>query len=133
MDNNDLKEEFENYLQKARNGVSEAMVNLGYCYEKGIGTEQNSSEAVRWAMRAAGLGESQGMCNLARYYENGNGIEKDQEKANSWYRKAALLENGEAMASLGCNYSNGIGVPRDWAMSCKLWCRAVECGVALVM
>lgn len=129
MSDEELKKRFAACLAKAQNGDADAMVEVGYCCEKGIGTDKDEKQGARWAMLAAGLGQAHGMSNLARYYESGIGIGQDQDRANFWYRKAALMGDAEAVASLGCNYSSGRKLPRDWAMACKLWRLAVDAGV----
>mgnify|MGYP000600443555 CR=1 FL=1 len=52
------------------------MTNLGYCYEVGIGVEENPQKAVEIYRRAADLDYDVAQCNLGYCYEAGIGVEK---------------------------------------------------------
>ena len=41
------------FKEYAEQGDARAQKNLGYCYEKGIGTSKNEQEAFRWYMKSA--------------------------------------------------------------------------------
>ena len=56
------------------------MTNWGYCYEAGIGTEQDLSKAIEIYQQAADLGYDVAQCNLGYCYEVGIGVEPDLQK-----------------------------------------------------
>ena len=74
------------------------MYNLGYCFDKGEGVEQNLAKAVEWYTKAAEKGNSSAMYNLGYCFQRGKGVEQNRTKAVEWYTKAqdAGNENAEA-------------------------------------
>lgn len=79
---------FALYRQAAEEGETGAQVQLGYCYERGIGTQADPQEAFKWYERAAQDGDEVGCNNLGYCYEQGLGVQADQEKAVRWYQAA---------------------------------------------
>ena len=58
----------ENYRKAAENGDPEAMANLGYMYQEGLGTPQNYSKAISWFRKAADKGSAKAMLSLGFVY-----------------------------------------------------------------
>jgi TPR repeat protein len=50
------------------NGDKEAIVSLGVCYEKGVGTEKNLEKAFYWYQKAAENGDDEAILNLNKVY-----------------------------------------------------------------
>ena len=71
----------------AETGLSQALFDLGICYQLGIGTSANNDEAVEAYKRAAELGHSRAALNLGRLYFDQN----DKKEAKYWLRKALEL------------------------------------------
>ena len=69
-------------------------------YQKGLGVEQDYSEALFWYKKAAGKENAAAQNQLGRMYETGLGVEQDYTKAVYWYRKAAGQKNVNALANL---------------------------------
>jgi len=65
-----------------------AQCNLGYCYSKGLGVEQDYGKAAEWYTAAAQYNDHVALTNLGYLYEEGLGVEKDLPKAMSLYIKA---------------------------------------------
>ena len=78
--------------------------NLGCCYERGTGMEQDFSAAVQWYRRSAEAGYDEAMANLGYCYEAGRGVEQSWPEAIQWYEKAAEAGNGRAMGNLAWCY-----------------------------
>lgn len=91
---------FERVLAKAESGDVEAMVELGDCYNYGMGVRTSGSKSLTWYKKAAELGNSEAMKNIAEAYRHGNGVKQDEAKAKEWYRMAAKNGNLEAQATL---------------------------------
>ena len=70
---------------------------LGNCYQNGIGTEINESDAFKWYSKSANRECALGQCNLGYCYENGIGTEKNEKKA---YLKSS--KKGNAVAQNNC-------------------------------
>ena len=89
----DTKQEYDKaaywYKKSAEQGVAKAQCNLGGCYGRGQGVEQNHQQEVYWYTKAAEQGNAIAQYNLAIAYWNGAGVTKDDEKAAYWYKKAA--------------------------------------------
>ncbi|CAB4404744.1 unnamed protein product [Rhizophagus irregularis] len=62
---------------------------LGYCYEKGIGTEINNQKTFELYKMAADLGNANGINNLGYCYEKGIGTEINEQRAFELYYKVA--------------------------------------------
>jgi len=94
-----------------------AQLKIAEMYAKGLGVEQNITQAVMWLNKAVAQGSIQAEFNLGEIYGNGQGIPVDYEKSIMWYRKAA--ERGYAMAQykLGVKYFKGEGVSVDYMRS----------------
>jgi len=80
----------DGYREKAYEGDTKAMNNLGVCYERGTGVKVSLELAFEWYMKAADKGDMQSQVNVANAYYLGNGIEQDHTKAFLWYREAAF-------------------------------------------
>jgi hypothetical protein len=65
------------------------MAQVGYMYLRGVGTDSNSSEGIKWYRRGADAGDMTAQTHLGTAYKSGNGVERDLGKAAEWYRKAA--------------------------------------------
>ena len=79
--------------QAAKLGNAESQYNLGYCYQAGIGVEQNSEKAIEWYSKSAEKGFNDGLYAMMMAYGSGDGVEQDYKKAFSFALKCA--ENGD--------------------------------------
>eukprot|EP00727_Mastigamoeba_balamuthi_P005690 m51a1_g1740 hypothetical protein (561) ;mRNA; r:179625-183466 len=105
----------------AKRGVAPACASLGYCYDRGVGTPQDISVAVKLYRKAADLGHVHAMCNLGVCYEMGDGVEKDVNKALRLYRHAADSGLAHGLCCLAWCYSQGSGVPVDKGVAARLY------------
>ena len=74
-----VKERHLNYIT-----TTYGMNNLGYCYEKGIGTRASEKKAFELYQKAEDSGMSYGISNLGCCHEKGIGTEvneKDMDRA----------------------------------------------------
>ena len=53
----------DSYREKAYEGDTKAMNNLGVCYERGTGVKVNLEIAFEWYMKAADKGDMQSQVN----------------------------------------------------------------------
>jgi predicted RNA-binding Zn-ribbon protein involved in translation (DUF1610 family) len=91
---------FRSYLQLADAGDREAMYNVGLCYEKGAGVDQNSEEAAEWYEEAAKLGHVAAMYKIGLCYAVGKGVDKDEEIAAQWLNESTSAGHAEAKQAL---------------------------------
>ena len=109
------------------------MNDLGYCFEKGEGVEQNSTKAVEWYTKAAEKGHSSAMYNLGYCFEKGEGVEQNSTKAVEWYTKAAEKGNSTAMNNLGDCFEKGEGVEQNSTKAVEWYTKAAEKGHSTAM
>jgi hypothetical protein len=62
---------------------------VGSAYAKGLGVQQDLSEAMRRYRSAAETGDPRWMANFAGLYAKGEIVKQDYTEAMRWYRKAA--------------------------------------------
>ncbi|CAB5394011.1 unnamed protein product [Rhizophagus irregularis] len=104
----------------------EDLHHLGYCYQRGIGTEKNEVKAFQLYKVAANKGLVISINNLGYCYQHGIGTEKDEVKAFGLYREAAEKGCVESMRNLGYLYQNGIGTEKNEIKAFKLYKEADE-------
>lgn len=76
-------------LEKAaQGGETDAFEPLARCYDEGLGTAEDKTNAVAWTLKAAENGSAKAQYEAGMAYLNGRGIEKDDALAVSWLKKA---------------------------------------------
>ena len=63
----------DDYREKAYQGDTKAMNNLGVCYERGTGVKVSLELAFEWYMKAAELDDVYGCFNVGECYFHGKG------------------------------------------------------------
>jgi TPR repeat protein len=99
--------------QAAELGNAESQYNLGYCYQAGIGVEQNSEKAIEWYSKSAEKGWNDGLYAMMMAYGSGNGIQQDFNKAFSFALKCAENGDGTCMFNVINCYKEGMGTDKD--------------------
>lgn len=85
---------FELFHLAAEQGDSNSLLNLGYCYDEGVGTEIDKQKALSCYKRAAENGDVAAYTNMALYYASIN----DFSQAAKCYFQA--LEKGDKDVAL---------------------------------
>lgn len=83
----DIEEAVRWYTAAAKQGNPQAQNNLGVCYLKGTGVNQNLKEAAKWITLSAQQGAPEAQHTLGVFYEKGIGVETDLSKAKEWWKK----------------------------------------------
>jgi uncharacterized protein len=78
--------------QATSSNDSTAAVNLGLCFETGVGRAQSHAQSVQWYRKAADGGNAYGMYNLGLAYEYGRGVAQSFDVAADWFRKALAVK-----------------------------------------
>ena len=63
--------------------------NLGICYHRGRGVDQDHKQAAEYCRLAAEQGDAEGQLYLGGCYDNGRGVDQDHKQAAEYYRLAA--------------------------------------------
>ncbi len=109
----DINASIEWYSKAAEQNHPDALLNLGYFYDKGLFVQQNYKEAFRFYQQAAKLGNACAQYNLGSCYMYGEGVDKDYKLASEWFGKSAEQNFHYALCNLGINYLEGKGVKKD--------------------
>ena len=110
---NDERKSFVKNAILAERKDSETQYQLGMCFLKGKGVEQDGKEALKWFTKAAVQGHVRAQYNLGVCYAEGKGTVIDYKKAFRWFAKAAKQGCVEAQYQLGICYAEGEGVEKN--------------------
>lgn len=86
------------YFEKTSKIVHDAKYMLGYCYDQGLGVEQNYTIAKE--LFSGLINHSEALYMLGRYFEYGCGVEIDINKAEALYEKSYNCGKKEAAYAL---------------------------------
>ncbi len=95
----------------ARQGNTDAQINLGVMYDYGKGVAENHAMAAQWYQRAAKQGHKSAQFNLGQMYLQGRGVEQDIRQAIHWLKQAAQQGFAIAQYNLGVLYTEGKRMP----------------------
>ena len=119
---------FEQALQAAKNGDSNAYYWLGCFYYQGEGTKQNYTEALKYFQKAANNGDAYSYAWIAKIYYYGNGCAQNYEEAFKWFLKAANAGQTVVYGWLGLVYYEGKGCNKNYGEAIKWFKKAAENG-----
>lgn len=104
------KQAFRWFAAAAHGGDPGAMVNVGWCYDVGLGVARSSKLALSWYKRAWRLDKRGGAANnIATVYRD----RRKPRLAVAWYARAAQAGDNDALIELAGHYLAGSGVRRD--------------------
>jgi TPR repeat protein len=124
------QKQFEETKAKAEKGDAESQSGLGIDYLNGQGVAQDSTEAMKWLLKAAENGNAPAQHNIGFMYANGYGIKKDLVEAFKWYQKAAEQHFSGSEFEVGASYYSGNGVSQDYIEAVKWLEKSAEQGFA---
>jgi TPR repeat protein len=119
---------FSRWERLAQFGDAKAQNQIGWMYERGIGTDRDLNEAIVWYRKAAQSGFATAQTNLGLMYLNGLGIERNAQEARRWFEKAAAQGDAKAENNLGVLFDQGRGVPENNAKAAEYFSRAAARG-----
>ena len=73
-------------------------INLGTCYQRGLGCRQDMGLAFMCFKAAADAGHPEGMDNMSACYQFGHGVEKDSERSLYWAMRGRAARGDKAAA-----------------------------------
>jgi TPR repeat protein len=145
------EELFDEHLENARAGDTEAQYELGIMYLKGQGVEQDREQALLWLQKASDGGDQQATSKLSRVkkeqekfeelsasaqtgdidaqyevammYLKGRGVHQSGKQARKWLGKAAEQGDARAITRLGIVNYKGEDGPIDYPQALELFNR----------
>jgi enhanced entry protein EnhC len=103
----DEKDGVKWYKKAAALGDRNALYQLGYLAENGIGMSKDPAFALSQYQASADKGNAQAILALARMHQEGVGTAKNSEKAAELYQKLSKQGNGYAQYQLAMLYYHG--------------------------
>lgn len=91
-----LHRSFGYFGQAAALRDANGFINLGTCYLRGLGCEQDMELAFACFKSAAELGHPEGMDYMSAAYEHGHGVRKDAERSLYWKMRGRAARGDEA-------------------------------------
>ena len=128
---------FQETLEKAEAGDSQAQLNIGLMYLLGEGAAENDHESIKWHRFAVEQDATLLLSNLVRMFDDdgnlvtgslGNDFVGNNQEAAKWFRMAAEQGSALAQSNLGLMYRYGQGVAEDDQEAVKWFRLAAEQG-----
>lgn len=91
-----LRRGFDCFRRAAAQRDPNGFINLGTCYLRGFGCEQNMPRAVACFKFAAEAGHPEGMENLSAAFQFGHGVPMDEERSLYWAMRARAVRGDQA-------------------------------------
>ncbi|HET9840004.1 MAG TPA: tetratricopeptide repeat protein [Candidatus Angelobacter sp.] len=126
----DQRKACELFRRAAEQGYAPSQYRTGYCYESGIGGEQNFVTANQWYVKAGEQGYVDAQYKLGHSYRTGRGTQIDLATALNWYKKAAASGDIEALHNVGWMYATGQGTKMDQVEAYRWFLEAAKHGEA---
>ena len=92
-----FREALQSCLEAGKRMYSPGALCAGLLFEKGIGSDQNLSEALKWFERSAQLGNAKAMVILGERYWDGVGVRQDKVKAYTYILLASTADLPKAL------------------------------------
>jgi len=91
-----LKRSFEFFKRAAAKRDANGFVNVGTCYLRGLGCEQDMAMAFECFRAAAELGHPEGMDYVSACYQFGHGVPPNAERSLYWAMRGRALRGDKA-------------------------------------
>jgi TPR repeat protein len=102
---------------RADKGEIDAQIELARRYETGSGLPVDSTQTVKWYLRAIRLGSAEAAHRLGGMLALGRGVKKDPARAARFWNLSARLGYTAAQIDWGVMCAKGEGSPRDPAQA----------------
>lgn len=119
------------YLQSARLGSGDALMNYGNMYFYGSGVEQDYKKAYEVFNYLAENAFKKAFLYLGLYAEHGYISETDYDVALKYYREAMEVEDSFCFTNAGSLIGRGLGHKKDQKLASACYIRAAELGDSL--
>jgi uncharacterized protein len=87
---------FRRFVTLAAEGETAAFLNVGYCYDAGIGVRKDVTEALRWYRRAYRTGDPSAAHNIGIIYRD----REECRRAVAWFQRALRLGSDDSAVEI---------------------------------
>lgn len=113
-------------MNAAKQGDTEAQLELAKRYEQGNGVPKSDREAVEWIVEAAHQHNALAQVYLGACYSDGHVVPQDDNQAFKWFFASAEQGCADAQCMLGLCYTAGIGTTENEEEALKWYTKAAE-------
>lgn len=103
---------------------ADTALRIGICNLRGLGTEEDRLQALRWFKKSAALGSANAIYLCGECYYYGSGCERDYKRAIKYYATAVNLGHTRATVALADCYEQGLGISQNTSKALSLYKRA---------
>ena len=104
-------EEALNWLTLAADkGVAQALFNLGYMYENGLGVQKDEIKAIEYYEKSVNRNHIDGYLALGVIYSTG--VNADEQKSEYYFNEALKVGDGDA-SRIAYKFLKGYGLPKS--------------------
>ncbi len=93
----DFAKAMELFTQAADEDYADAMAQIAYMYQEGLGVERSYEAAMEWNNRGALQNNAQAQAQIGYMYHMGLGVTQNLDEAGRWYARA--VDQGHAWAT----------------------------------
>jgi TPR repeat protein len=127
----DERKAFKLFHQSAKQGtLPEACLQVGMCYEVGLGVGQNVPKSLKYYRKAADGGHVEAMYRLGSYLMNHRRAEVMDKEGEYYIRQAARANHVKALHELGLALVKGAFTEQEKIGAFKMFEKAAELGYA---
>jgi TPR repeat protein len=112
----------------ANAGDVAAQMQIGLCYELGLGVDTDPSLAAQYYSRAAAVGQPEAQFSLGTLYRDGRGVAQDYGRALELFRAAIGSGFVKAYTALASMLQAGWGAPANASDAARLYRLAAHRG-----
>lgn len=115
---------FSLFLAAEAHGARIVRLNIGYCFDEGLGTPPSKYQALAWYRRAHVADRRSGSAasNIALVMRKRGA----HGSAFRWFQKSAVRRDGDTCVDLAKCYLTGLGVTRSAPLGLTLLRRAIR-------
>ena len=125
-----VEQDLDQNQKQGHGSPGEALLNLAYCVDFGVGVAQDKAAAAQLYRKAADQGNAFAQSCVGWCLVSGEAVAKNEAEAAVWYRKAADQGHVRAMCNLALCLENGLGVSKNEAEAAAWYRKAADQGCA---
>ena len=113
-------------MQYAKEGNTDAMIELGHIYNYGIYAQRNIQQTILWYTAAGEKNNPRGWYYLGTIFKNASDSTRNFEKAYQFFAKGTIQGDINSTYAQGYMLFKGLGIKQDYNKAFQLFSRSVE-------